>query len=89
MSYFRQAFDANMAQLTAPGAPYELAGSDESGHYYAKAPANLVEAMSVARQHGDRAVCSLGKRCTGREGQQHQCHQENASESAHIFLLTR
>jgi steroid-24-oyl-CoA synthetase len=54
MSDFRQVFDANLAQLTAPGAPYELAGNDESGHYYAKAPANLVEAMSVARQHGDR-----------------------------------
>lgn len=54
MSDFRQVFDATMAQLTAPGAPYELAGSDESGRYYAKAPANLVEAMSVARQHGDR-----------------------------------
>lgn len=54
MSGIKQKFDAAMAQLTAPGAPFELAGSDESGHYYAKAPANLVEALSVARQHGDR-----------------------------------
>jgi acyl-CoA synthetase (AMP-forming)/AMP-acid ligase II len=54
MSKIKQEFDAAIAQLTAPGAPFELAGSDESGHYYAKAPANLVEALSVARQHGDR-----------------------------------
>ena len=54
MSEIKQEFDLVMAQLTTPGAPYELAGSDEAGHYYAKAPANLVEALSVARQHGDR-----------------------------------
>ena len=54
MSKIKQEFDAAMAQLNAPGAPFELAGSDESGRYYAKAPANLVEALSVARQHGDR-----------------------------------
>ncbi|MCP5132003.1 MAG: acyl--CoA ligase [Pseudomonadales bacterium] len=50
----KQQFDGAMAQLTAPGAPFELAGSSESGHYYAQAPANLVEALSVARQYGDR-----------------------------------
>ena len=54
MSEIKQEFDAVMAQLTAPGAPFELAGSDESGHYYAKAPANLAVALAVARQHGDR-----------------------------------
>jgi steroid-24-oyl-CoA synthetase len=54
MSEIKQVFDAAMAQLTAPGAPYELAGNDESGRYYVKAPATLVEALSVARQHGDR-----------------------------------
>ena len=54
MSEIKQEFDAVMAQLTAQGAPYELAGDDSSGHYYAQAPANLVEALSVARQHGDR-----------------------------------
>jgi len=54
MSEIKQEFDAVMAQLTAPGAPFELAGSHESGHYYAKAPANLAVALAVARQHGDR-----------------------------------
>ena len=54
MSEIKQEFDAAMAQLTAAGAPYELAGSDDSGHYYASAPATLVEALAVARQHGDR-----------------------------------
>ena len=54
MSDIKQEFDAVLAQLTAQGAPYELAGDDASGHYYAQAPVNLVEALSVARQHGDR-----------------------------------
>jgi len=54
MSELKQEFDAVMAQLTAQGAPYELAGDDSSGHYYKQAPANLVEAFAVARQHGDR-----------------------------------
>jgi acyl-CoA synthetase (AMP-forming)/AMP-acid ligase II len=54
MSDIKQEFDAVMAQLTAQGAPYELAGDEASGYYYAQAPANLVEALSVARQHGDR-----------------------------------
>ena len=43
-----------MAQLTAPGAPYELAGDPGSGRYYALAPATLPEALAVARDHGDR-----------------------------------
>jgi acyl-CoA synthetase (AMP-forming)/AMP-acid ligase II len=54
MSEIKQEFDAVMAQLTAAGAPYELAGSAESGYYYANAPADLVAALSVVRQHGDR-----------------------------------
>ena len=54
MSELKQEFDAVMAQLTAQGAPYELAGDDSGGHYYKQAPANLVEAFAVARQHGDR-----------------------------------
>jgi acyl-CoA synthetase (AMP-forming)/AMP-acid ligase II len=54
MSEIKQEFNAAMEQLTAPGAPYELAGDVASGHYYAQAPANLVEAFAVARQHGDR-----------------------------------
>ena len=54
MSELKQEFDAVMAQLTAEGAPYELAGDDSTGRYYQQAPANLVEAFAVARQHGDR-----------------------------------
>jgi len=54
MSEIQQEFASAMAQLTGPGAPYELAGDADSGLYYAQAPANLVEALSVARQHGDR-----------------------------------
>ncbi|MEE4144573.1 MAG: AMP-binding protein, partial [Halieaceae bacterium] len=54
MSDIKQEFDAVMAQLTAEGAPYELAADDLGGRYYAKAPANLVDALAVARQHGDR-----------------------------------
>jgi len=54
MSELKQEFDAAMAQLTADGAPYELAGDDATGHYYKQAPANLVAAFEVARQHGDR-----------------------------------
>ena len=54
MSSLKQEFDAAMAQLTAVGAPYELAGNEQTGHYYKLAPATLPEAMSVARQHGDR-----------------------------------
>jgi long-chain acyl-CoA synthetase len=54
MSQIKQEFTTAMGQLTAPGAPYELAGDDTSGQYYAQAPKNLVEALAVARQHGDR-----------------------------------
>jgi long-chain acyl-CoA synthetase len=54
MSEIKQEFDAVMAQLTATGAPYELAGDDTSGHFYANAPVTLVEALAVARDHGDR-----------------------------------
>jgi acyl-CoA synthetase (AMP-forming)/AMP-acid ligase II len=53
MSELMQEFNAAMAQLTGPGAPYELVG-DENGSYYAQAPTNLVEAFAVARQHGDK-----------------------------------
>ena len=54
MSEITEQFNTAMGQLTAAGAPYELSGDDSSGHYYVNAPANLVEALSVARQHGDR-----------------------------------
>jgi acyl-CoA synthetase (AMP-forming)/AMP-acid ligase II len=54
MSEIKQEFDAVMAQLTGSGAPYELAGDDASGHFYVNAPANLVETLAPARDHGDR-----------------------------------
>jgi acyl-CoA synthetase (AMP-forming)/AMP-acid ligase II len=54
MSEFRQEYDQVAANLTAPGAPWELAGDESGGRFYSKAPANLVEAVAVARQHGDR-----------------------------------
>jgi acyl-CoA synthetase (AMP-forming)/AMP-acid ligase II len=54
MSQIKQEFDRAMAQLTAADAPYELAGDARNGRYYTRAPANLAEAFSVARQHGDR-----------------------------------
>lgn len=54
MSEIKQEFDAVMAQLTSEASPYALAGDDTAGHYYPKAPANLVEAFAVARDHGDR-----------------------------------
>lgn len=54
MSALKQNYETALAQLTAPGAPYELLGDDLGGRYYARAPANLVEACGVAREHGDR-----------------------------------
>lgn len=54
MSELKQEFDQAMAQLTAAGAPYELGGDDENGHFFLNAPATLPEALAVARNHGDR-----------------------------------
>ena len=54
MTDIQQEYVAAVAQLTGAGSPFELAGDDSSGRYYANAPANLVEALSVARQHGSR-----------------------------------
>jgi len=54
MSKFKQEYDQVAAQLTAPGAPWELAEDPSGGRFYRNAPANLVEALAVARQHGDR-----------------------------------
>ena len=54
MSQMKQEYDNAIGQLTAQGAPYELIGDETVGFSYARAPANLVEAFSVARQHGDR-----------------------------------
>jgi acyl-CoA synthetase (AMP-forming)/AMP-acid ligase II len=54
MSDMKQEYDAAMAQLTAPGAPYEVQVDEHGLRYYKNAPANLVEAFAVARDHGDR-----------------------------------
>jgi hypothetical protein len=54
MTDFKQEFDAAMAQLTGVGAPYELAGDDDSGRHYLTAPATLPQALAAARQHGAR-----------------------------------
>ena len=54
MADLEQEFQAVMAQLTAPGAPWEVLRDDNDVPYYKQAPANLVEALAVAREHGDR-----------------------------------
>jgi acyl-CoA synthetase (AMP-forming)/AMP-acid ligase II len=54
MSELKQEFDAAMAQLTAAGAPYEVATDDSGMRYYTLAPSDLREALSVGRNHGDR-----------------------------------
>lgn len=54
MSDLKQEHDAAMAQLTGPGAPFELAGSEEQGFFYAGAPATLREALDAGRAHGDK-----------------------------------
>lgn len=54
MSEIKQEFDAIVSQLTGPGAPFEVCGGGDEPLYYKNAPANLVEAMAVARNHGDK-----------------------------------
>ena len=54
MSELTQEFSAVQAQLTGPGAPWETALGDDGTHYYTQAPANLVEALAIAREHGDQ-----------------------------------
>ena len=54
MPDIQQEYLAAVAQLTGAGGPFELAGDASSGRYYVNAPANLVEALAVARQHGSR-----------------------------------
>lgn len=49
-----QEFQAAMAQLTAPGAPYELGDDENGGRYYVNAPVLLHEALAAGRDHGDR-----------------------------------
>ncbi len=54
MTDLEQEFEAVVAQLTAPGAPWEVLRDDRGVAFYKQAPANLVEALAVAREHGDR-----------------------------------
>ncbi|NND67837.1 MAG: acyl--CoA ligase [Halioglobus sp.] len=54
MSDLKQEHDAAMAQLTAAGAPFELAGSETEGFHYARAPRTLAKALDAGRAHGDR-----------------------------------
>ena len=54
MTDSKQAFEAVTAQLTGPGAPWEVRRGEDGVAYYPQAPANLVQALAVARQHGDR-----------------------------------
>ena len=54
MSQLKQEFDAAIGQLTGEGAPYEISTDAAGLRYYQGAPANLREALAVARNHGDR-----------------------------------
>lgn len=54
MSELKREFDEALAQLTGPGAPYELGSDDEMGPFYVGAPATLPEVLAAGRQHGDR-----------------------------------
>ncbi len=54
MTALKQEFDAAMAQLIGEGAPYEIATDEHGRRYYTGAPANLRDALAVARNHGDR-----------------------------------
>ncbi|MEH6585505.1 MAG: class I adenylate-forming enzyme family protein [Halioglobus sp.] len=54
MSQLKQEFDTAISQLTGEGAPYEIAADETGQRYYKGAPANLRDALMVARNHGDR-----------------------------------
>ncbi len=54
MAQLKQEFDTAIAQLTGEGAPYEIAVDEAGLRYYKAAPANLRDALAVARNHGDR-----------------------------------
>ena len=54
MTDLEQEFKAVAGQLTAPGAPWEVLRDANGVPYYKQAPANLVEALALAREHGDR-----------------------------------
>ena len=54
MSDNKQEYAGVSAQLTGPGAPWETVRGADGVCYYKQAPTTLVEALAVARQHGDR-----------------------------------
>lgn len=54
MSQLKQDFDVAMAQLTGEGAPYHIVQGPGGLACYKDAPANLRDALAVARNHGDR-----------------------------------
>jgi len=54
MSDLKQEFDGAMAQLIAPGAPYEVVEGDDSLRCYRNAPVTLHEALAAGRAHGDK-----------------------------------
>jgi steroid-24-oyl-CoA synthetase len=54
MTELKKEFDAAMAQLTATGAPYELATDEDGERSYLNAPQTLFEVLLAARDHGDR-----------------------------------
>jgi long-chain acyl-CoA synthetase len=54
MSQLTQEFAAVQAQLTGPGAPWEIRLGEDGAHYYTQAPATLVDALAVAREHGEQ-----------------------------------
>ncbi|MGI9330964.1 MAG: class I adenylate-forming enzyme family protein [Gammaproteobacteria bacterium] len=51
MSELSQEYDALIAELTSPGAHFELVSDTQP--YYKNAPANLAEAIAVGRSHGN------------------------------------
>jgi len=54
MSEIAKEYAAVQAQLTATGAPWELAQAPDGSRFYRNAPADLIAATDLARQHGDR-----------------------------------
>jgi long-chain acyl-CoA synthetase len=54
MTELKKEFDEAMSQLTAVGAPYELAVDEQGGRSYLGGPKTLFEVLLAARDHGDR-----------------------------------
>ncbi|MBP9035549.1 MAG: hypothetical protein KBG29_16770, partial [Pseudomonadales bacterium] len=57
MSSIKTEYDAAVAQLTAPGAPFELVTARIDGvdyRLYRNAPRSLAEVFAQATAHGDR-----------------------------------